>query len=223
MKIKSTFISLIFVFAMLTCFVKPASGSNDYGITAIIQPTCSAAVSGTLHPVIVVITNFGTTSQTSIPVSYTVSGGIPTTATYNGYLAPGTSDTFDISVAGFIVPNGPYTFCAYNEGDSTPANDTTCISCNGSPMSINDHQDNSNNGIIIYPNPTAGTFSLKMMDKLVYNTSIVITDIFGKVVWTSDYIKPEFNIDITNEPNGVYLINLISTSSISNSKLVLAK
>ncbi|MBL0343638.1 MAG: hypothetical protein IPP71_23945 [Bacteroidetes bacterium] len=43
---------------MLTCFVKPASGSNDYGITAIIQPTCSAAVPGTLHPVIVVITNF---------------------------------------------------------------------------------------------------------------------------------------------------------------------
>jgi len=223
MKIKSILSSLILVFTMLTCFVKPALGFNDYGITAIIQPTCSVAVPGTLHPVIVVITNFGTTSQTSIPVSYTVSGGILTTVTYNGFLAPGTSDTFDLSIPGFVVPNGPFTFCAYTEGDSTPANDTTCISCNGSPMSINDPQDNSNNEIIVYPNPTAGTFSLKMVGKLVYNTSIVITDIVGKVVWTCDFIKPEFNIDITNQPNGVYLINLKSTSSISNSKFVLAK
>jgi hypothetical protein len=223
MKIRSFISIFILAIAILTIQARAAYGFVDVGVSAIIQPTCSD-VAGSLQQVTVVITNFGTTPISNLPVIYKLNDGPPVAQTYSQLLAPSASDTFELSYI-ITVPSWPFTFCSYTVlvGDSNPANDTTCILCNGIPMSINEHDNISNNKIIVYPNPSSGKFSLKVDNKLLNNSSIIITDILGKVVWTYDFIKPEFNFDLTNEPNGLYLIKLKTPSGSSNSKLTLAK
>jgi len=218
MKIRSHISIIILTFALLTWQVKTAYGFIDVGVTAILQPTCPV-VPGTLQTVIVVITNFGTTSITTVPVSYILNGGIPVTATYNGFLAPSTSDTFEI-IPVFIVPSGPFSLCSYTDGDSNPANDTTCI-CN--PLSTNSDLDYSKNHLIINPNPTSGLVSLKLFDLTSMNTTISITDLLGRNVLESDFIKPEIDVDLSNEPNGLYLIILKTPYTVSTSKLFVIK
>jgi len=220
-KIRKQISIFILVFTIFTSQSRTAFGYIDIGVSVIVQPTCSV-VPGSLQQVIVVITNFGSTPVTTVPVSYILNSDPTVTATYTGLLAPLTSDTFDLFPY-FIVPGGPFTLCSFTDGDTIPANDTTCISCSGSAMSINPNQNSSENGIIVKPNPTSGTFLLKTEDKLAYNSSVVITNVLGKVVWTSDFIKPEYYIDISNEPGGVYLIHLKSASGILRSRLILAR
>jgi len=196
-------------------------GVNDVGVTAIIEPTC-AVVPG-WQSVIVVITNFGSTTETNLPIGVEISGNIPTTVSWIGSLPPLSSDTFELPIP-FWIPSGPFSLCAYSiTFDLNPSNDTTCISCNGNPMSINSQQYSSESKIIVSPNPSSGVFSLKFEEKLTDKTSLTITDILGKVVWKSDFLKPEFNIDISNEPNGVYLLNIYSFKGMTISKLILAK
>jgi len=220
MKIRTHISIFILVFMMFTFQVKSAFGFVDYGVTAIIQPTCPV-VPGTLQSAIVVITNFGTISITSVPVSYIVNGGMPTTTTYNGFLAPSASDTFEILFA-FIIPGGPFSMCAFTSGDTIPANDTTCI-CNSNPLSVNSNLDNFKNHLIISPNPSSGLFLLKLVDQLSVNSFITITDPLGRLVMESDFIKPEFNVDLSNEPNGLYLIMLKTPNTVSTSKLFIIK
>ncbi len=222
MKIKFFISAFALITTLLTGNVKSAFGVIDVGVTAIIQPTCSV-VPGIPQSIIVVITNFGNISLTTVPIGVFISGNTPAASTWNGSLAPLTSDTFEFPVQ-FTFPAGPFSLCSYTMGaDANPLNDTTCISCNGVSVSINSHQDITKNKIITWPNPTSGNFILKIEDAVAYKTSITITDILGKEVWKSGFLKPEFNIDLTNEPNGVYLINLKSSSTTINSKLILAK
>ncbi len=59
----------------------------------------------------------------------------------------------------------------------------------------------------IYPNPNNGMFTLILRDA---NTSVqtIITDIAGKVVYSSLLENNETQIDLTNHPAGIYFINI---------------
>jgi hypothetical protein len=113
------------------CVKQP--GPNDVGVVAITSPTANSAANST-SPVNVTLRNFGSSPQTTIPVSYTINGGTLTTATYNGNLAPGATTNF--VMPGFTVPSGQYDFCAWTglAGDSDNSNDTTCKSSVGVPV-----------------------------------------------------------------------------------------
>ncbi|MBL0343634.1 MAG: T9SS type A sorting domain-containing protein [Bacteroidetes bacterium] len=222
MKNRKIISTLALILALLVFNVKAVFCQIDVGITAIINPTCSV-IPGVPEPVIVVITNFGNTTMTTYPIGCTINGGIPTVATWNGFLAPSVSDTFEFPIL-FNFPSGPFSFCAYAlPGDANSTNDTTCIFCNGSPMSVNASENYLKNKIIIQPNPTIGIFSLTIEDKIAYSASIAITNILGKVVWRSDILKQEFNIDFSNEPSGLYLIILKTPYTVSTSKLFVIK
>lgn len=78
--------------------------ANDVGVTSLITP-----ISGSLtdaEVITVQITNFGSATQTSIPVFYTIDNGTPVTEVYTGTLDAGMTDTYvftqtaDLSVLG---------------------------------------------------------------------------------------------------------------------------
>jgi hypothetical protein len=112
------------------CVKQP--GPNDVGVVAIVEPGPNAPAGGTSN-VTVTIRNFGSATQTSIPVSYDYGTG-PVFATYNGSLAPGAIVNFPMPQ--FTVPSGQFGFCAWTElaGDSDNSNDTTCINSVGVPV-----------------------------------------------------------------------------------------
>lgn len=223
MKIRSGISVFFLAVAILTVQARTAFGVVDVGVSAVIQPSCSD-VAGSVKKVRVVITNFGTIEMTSIPFSYKLNDGPPVTQTFSQSLAPSASDTFEL-VYLITVPAEPFTLCSFTTlpDDANSANDKSCVLCNGTPTSIQDHPIYSDNGVIVYPNPSSGIFTLKVEDQFLYNSSILISDILGKVVWASDCIKPEFYFDLSDQPNGLYVMRLKTTSGSFRLKLTLVK
>ena len=113
------------------CVKQP--GPNDVGVVAIQEPTPNGPAGGTSN-VSVIIRNFGTATQTSIPVEYTVNGTVTGNATYLGSLAPNATALF--SMPTFTVPSGQYSFSAYTQlaGDSDNSNDTSTVNRVGVPV-----------------------------------------------------------------------------------------
>ncbi|KAA9331135.1 T9SS type A sorting domain-containing protein [Adhaeribacter soli] len=102
------------------------NNTTDVGITAITSPNSVCGLTAT-ETVTVVLTNFGTNPQSNIPVSYSINGGNPVTATYAGPLAPGANVTYNFTVPANLSTAGGYTFKAYTAltGDMVLSNDTT--------------------------------------------------------------------------------------------------
>ncbi|MBN2729636.1 MAG: right-handed parallel beta-helix repeat-containing protein [Bacteroidales bacterium] len=100
----------------------------DAGVISIDQPT-GATTPGDPINVNVTIQNFGSTTLTSIPVTYTINTGYPPqNGTWTGSLAPGATTTFAFTP----TYNGPaqnYRLCAFTKvtGDPYPSNDSACL------------------------------------------------------------------------------------------------
>jgi len=222
MKIKFFFNVLNLLLSLTSTDAKSANGVIDVGVTAIIHPLCPVTP-GVMDSIVVVITNFGNITITTVPIGVDISATPLMTTTWNGSLPPMSSDTFVLPVM-VIFPLGQFTLCSYTiANDANGSNDTTCVLCSSTPMSAFNPADNSQDKLNVFPNPSQGNFSIKTENIHFYNSSIRITNILGKEVWKSNILKPEFNVDFTGEPNGVYVISLISPSAITNSKLILNK
>ncbi len=115
------------------CMIQP--GPNDVGVVGITNPS-GFSPAGNMSNVDVLIRNFGSLTQTTFPVFYSVNGGAPQQATFNGSLAPGITQSFNMPQ--FTVPSGQYDFCAWTElvGDSDASNDTSCATPIGVPTII---------------------------------------------------------------------------------------
>ncbi|KAA9331133.1 beta strand repeat-containing protein [Adhaeribacter soli] len=102
------------------------NNTTDVGITAITSPNSVCGLTAT-ETVTVELTNFGTNPQSNIPVSYSINGGSPVTATFAGPLAPGANVTYNFAVPANLSAAGGYTFKAYTAltGDMVLSNDTT--------------------------------------------------------------------------------------------------
>jgi len=77
------------------------------------------------------------------------------------------------------------------------------------------------NGVSIYPNPTNGMFSIETTK--TEKQTVQIFDVTGKLVLTQVIQNGKTNIDASNLTNGVYNINIISSSGIVNQHLVITK
>ena len=72
------------------------------------------------------ISNFGSATQTNIPVFYTVNGGTPVQETYTGSIAQGETDTYTFTQQADLSELGSYDFVAGTElpDDADDSNDT---------------------------------------------------------------------------------------------------
>ncbi|MBK7381800.1 MAG: T9SS type A sorting domain-containing protein [Flavobacteriales bacterium] len=96
----------------------------DVGVTAITSPSTGSGLTAT-ESVIVTIKNFGSATQTSVPVFYTVNGGTPVLGTYTGSIAPGASANYTFTTTANLSALGTYGLVAGTEAvnDGDPSND----------------------------------------------------------------------------------------------------
>lgn len=109
----------------------------DVGVNAILAPTASYCLT-TITPK-VTIKNFGSTTITSMNISYQIDGGPVTNFAWTGSLA--NSATEDVTLATATVTNGAHTFKAYTDSpnglsDENSTNDTLSISFSISAASM---------------------------------------------------------------------------------------
>ena len=126
------------------CVIQPPP--NDLGISTIISPSGSVPGNDTICPV-VVLHNYGTNTQTSVSIVYSLNGIPQAPYAWTGSLAPGASVNVSLSNC-FVSPTGPFTVCAYTSwvGDQDNSNDTICNDIIGVPTIavtyINGYTDN---------------------------------------------------------------------------------
>jgi len=96
----------------------------DVGVTSIIEPSSGSGLS-TNEAITIEVTNFGSATQTSIPVFYSLNGGTPVQETYTGSITQGALDTYTFSQQEDLSGIGVYDFFAGTElsGDANTSND----------------------------------------------------------------------------------------------------
>ncbi len=70
-----------------------------------------------------------------------------------------------------------------------------------------------NNNIQIYPNPTNGKFTFELPSSVFHlPSSVSIYNILGELVFSSSVfgLRSSVSPDISNQPSGIYFINIIS-------------
>jgi hypothetical protein len=98
----------------------------DTGVVAIPSPVTGSGLSDA-EVVTIEIQNFGTITQTSIPVFYSLDGTAPVNETYTGSIAQGATDTYSFTTTVDLSELTDYVFVAGTElpGDDDTSNDDT--------------------------------------------------------------------------------------------------
>lgn len=100
------------------------------------------------------------------------------------------------------------------------------INLGAMPIGIEENA-NTINSLSLYPNPSSGSFALKYSVSNTEDLSLVITDVLGRMVYTT-LLKTASQGEYTEEINagletGIYNAELISTSGRKNIKLIISK
>ena len=91
---------------------------------------------------------------------------------------------------------------------------------------INNEMFYQNDGIHLYPNPSRGIFNLSLKFEQEKKTKIVVYNIFGKeiyVVSEAPILQKNYQINLSSQPNGVYIVRLITDDEVINKKIILSK
>jgi hypothetical protein len=73
-------------------------------------------------------------------------------------------------------------------------------------------------GLALYPNPTAGEFTLELNNGL--EKTIEISDITGRVILQSNFSNDKTNLNINSFSNGIYFVKIQSNNSVEILKVV---
>lgn len=90
---------------------------------------------------------------------------------------------------------------------------STCV--NISTVGINEN--NTLNGISIYPNPSNGIYNLS---GLKVNSKITVYDAIGQIIYFSTITESKETINISNVPNGIYMIQIKAENSTITKKVI---
>jgi PKD repeat protein len=79
--------------------------------------------------------------------------------------------------------------------------------------------------VSIYPNPTTGLVSINLGDIEAKNINIEIYDILGRKSEVKEYKESfgEYSIDLSDKPDGMYIIRIKTGKYVINKKLLLSK
>ncbi|HEY9082323.1 MAG TPA: T9SS type A sorting domain-containing protein [Vicingaceae bacterium] len=112
--------------------------------------------------------------------------------------------------------------------------------CNGGNKAVNENTEsnhqmsNTNNSSItltpkameeeslfsVYPNPTDGMFYINVINNITPQSYIEITNLVGITVYSSLLNNNTTSIDISDQPNGIYLIKLTSNDKMITKKII---
>jgi hypothetical protein len=100
--------------------------------------------------------------------------------------------------------NGNYAV-VITQGLCSDTSACVAITTVGLKSEINNHT----SAIKIMPNPSAGLFNIELQQ----NSTITITDALGRTVLTQQLNSGNHKLDLVNQSNGVYFININNTSN----------
>ncbi|MFZ4399511.1 MAG: GEVED domain-containing protein [Bacteroidales bacterium] len=187
-----------------TVTVNPAA--NDVGITQILEPGISVPA-GTTTIVKVTIKNYGTTTQTSIPVAYRRSTLTPINETWVGSLAAGASVDYTFTTI-MNVPNGvSLNLCAYTvlPNDAYGLNDSTCRSI---ALGIDDIDADNFWLAQNTPNPTTGFTNIEYSLPSSGEIKFDIINFIGQKIYSSnqkmDAGKHVIDLNVKDLSTGIY-------------------
>jgi N-acetylneuraminic acid mutarotase len=72
--------------------------------------------------------------------------------------------------------------------------------------------------ISVYPNPTTGKFSIESSEKL---SSIAVMNLLGQSVHSVNSPFAQFSIDLSDQPKGIYFVEMISEKGRCTKKIIL--
>jgi len=79
---------------------------------------------------------------------------------------------------------------------------------------------NEGNHFKIYPNPTAGVFIIESIDESCF---VNVSNVLGEIIYSSTLISDKTEIDLSNQPNGIYFIHLNMAQHSLREKLIIQK
>jgi hypothetical protein len=209
------------------------SGQIDYLISPRINMTSAATGTALKFSVAYAQYNAGSTDQLQVKVSidcggswtsvYDKSGSVlATTSPTTSAFIPASSEwrKDSISLNSYVgQPDVQVMFVTNSKFGNNIYIDDIDIA---TPTGVNDVF--GNNNLSIYPNPTKGVISIELPDSKNYIISVY--DMVGKLVKTID--KPygqnsRLNIDLSDEPTGIYIIKADSGNEVYYNKVSVIK
>ena len=76
------------------------------------------------------------------------------------------------------------------------------------------------NSLSVYPNPSNGIFHFMIKNDLSYNFDLTIYNSVGQIIKSEKITKNTFDINISNEKNGIYYYQIIGSSINESGKLM---
>jgi photosystem II stability/assembly factor-like uncharacterized protein len=148
---------------------------------------------------------------TDANIGYAVGGSGTIFKTTNG----GTDWTAQSSGAGWNSLNSVY-FTDANTGYAVGDGGTILKTLNGGyPGWIDDHNQTVAN-LLIYPNPTSSTIVIENIDK----GKLSILNLDGQHLLQQQITAPVTNIDVSNLPNGIYMVKVVGEKGVQTGKFV---
>jgi hypothetical protein len=82
-----------------------------------------------------------------------------------------------------------------------------------------------NNQVSVFPNPTTGRISIHVKDVVTIVQQIKVTNTFGEQIYAVEPARSgnKFEIDISDQPNGVYFLRIKAGDKLINKKVYLMK
>jgi hypothetical protein len=137
-------------------------------------------------------------------------GSIPSSVVYNApytysfsHTLPATQNVNNVEVVGILIDNATGQIVNANVFDL------------GNKLAVNTFD--SKNKFIVYPNPSNGILHIAT-DKTV---SVDVTDVLGKLVFSSKNVTNQTVLDLSSLLKGVYFVRVVADNSVSTEKIIL--
>ncbi|MAP54029.1 T9SS type A sorting domain-containing protein [Altibacter sp.] len=197
--------------------------AND---VAIVNITPDSGELSNAEDITVTIKNYGTATQTNIPVTYSVDGGTLVSETYTGSIAAGATDTYTFTVpADLSIENQLYRIETNTNlaGDNFTDNDYYAENVRNEVLLSVSDLEIANAEMII-----SSTDNKRF--EIVLNTSygdvlpISVYDINGKILVFNNLVnqgnKFTYDLDMSYVASGVYLVKMGSGSFEKSAKII---
>jgi hypothetical protein len=114
--------------------------------------------------------------------------------------------------------NWPIAFPSIPQIATIPSYYQSTVLCSNPPgLGVNEiHNENS---LTIYPNPSSGIFSIKL-ESANAKKQLSVYNTLGELVFSSIETAPEFTIDLSAQPAGIYLVNVFDGKNLVSKKVI---
>jgi len=197
--------------------------ANDVAIVDILPDSGELTAA---EDITITIKNYGTTTQTTIPVSYSVDGGAPVAEVYTGSIAPGATETFTFSVpADLSIMDQLYRIETLTAlvGDEAPDNDYYAENTrNVAVLSVSDLE--FDNAELLVTSTDNKNFDILLQTTYDDVLPLSVYDINGKLLVFNNLVNQgnrfQYDLNMSYMSSGVYLVKIGSGEIEKTAKII---